>query len=791
MLRRFAAAFLGLLLPVLLQAQQPAPPSLDSVVVEGNKRLTEGQILGTAGLVPHSVATYRDIQRALSALYRTGQFDDVTIDQRPGASGVILVIKVKERPLLQRWSVHGVDRLSEGSVKERVKLTNGRPIDRAAVARARGAIDSMYRAQGYYEAKVNAVEETQENGSIQVVFEISEGKRVAVSQVTVSGNDAFDDGAVVNHMATQPEGFWWWQNGKLDDDRLSQDLRERLPLFYSEHGYIDFQVTHDSLAVDSTTGKASLDLTVEEGKIYKVGTFDVVGNRRFSSEELYTLYPFYSSALADSVSQTHPVFNRGSWQKATESVNTLYNNNGYIYARIDPQEIRRTAPDGQNYIDLKWMIQEGPPATINKIEILGNDVTHERVIREAIVMLPGELFNRDRLIRSYQNISNLGFFQQPMAPPSVDPTSNGVDVNIVFHVQEKRTGNINFGASLGQGTGLGGFLGLQEPNLWGRGKRGSLQWQFGKNINDFTLSYTDPSINESRVSGTITLFNSRQRYTIGDLGRRRQEGFSLQAGFPFFADRYTRIFTTYGLQRISYTDGSAELQQQFRCNGCVRSTLGLSVVRDTRIDLPFPTAGQQATVSGELNGGILGGSGNYFKLDFDGRWYTPLGVLGGNPQLGTGVRMVLGLTAKSGFIFGDPGPFYTELYSMGGTQYGIPLRGYNEFSITPDGFDPTASGNNAAGVNSFGKSYAAFTVEVGARISQSLYFDTFLDAGNVYRTARQYDPSRMFKGAGIGAAVISPLGPIGLDLAYGFDRTDIFGRRDPGWKLHFRLGNFF
>ena len=99
-----------------------------------------------------------------------------------------------------------------------------------------------------------------------------------------------------------------------------------------------------------------------------------------------------------------------------------------------------------------------------------------------------------------------------------------MDVDIVFRVEERRTGNINFGASLGQGTGVGGFLGLEEPNLFGRGKRGKLQWQFGKNINDFTLSYTDPAIRESRISGTISLFDSRARYTIGDLGRRKQTG---------------------------------------------------------------------------------------------------------------------------------------------------------------------------------------------------------------------------------------------------------------------------
>ena len=127
---------------------------------------------------------------------------------------------------------------------------------------------------------------------------------------------------------------------------------------------------------------------------------------------------------------------------------------------------------------------------------------------------------------------------------------------------------------------------------------------------------------------------------------------------------------------------------------------------------------------------------------------------------------------------------------MGGTQYGLPLRGYEEFAITPDGHDPLAGGS-AARPESFGESYALFTVEAGARVSQSLYFSTFFDAGNVYRTPGQFDPTRLFRGGGVGVALISPLGPIGIDLAYGFDRVDRDLRPDPGWKLHFKLGNFF
>jgi len=770
--------------------QEPAAPTerpiLDSIAVEGNARLTAQQIIGSSGLLRGQPTNYRDIQRAITALFRTGQFDDVAMLQGGDTTGrVVLVIRVKERPVLTRWTVKGVEQLSERSVKERVKLSEGRPLDRAAVERGRAAIDSMYHARGYYSARVKLIETQPAPGQAGIVYDIDEGSRVAISQVQVDGNQHFQDKAVVKHMATRPEGFFWWQKGQYDDDKVQQDIRERLPAWYGSHGYVDFQVLHDSVAVDSSHGKAVLHLSVDEGLAYRIGGFQIIGNRRFSTEDLMSLYPFGSDGGAGQP------FNSSEWNSATENVSTLYSNSGYIYAQVNPEETRRTGPAGEPLIDLKWTIREGQPATINKINIVGNDVTHERVIREAIVLVPGELFNRDRLIQSYRNVSNLGFFQQPMAAPDVKPTDNGVDVDITFRVEEKRTGNINFGASLGQGTGLGGFLGLEEPNLFGRGKRGRLMWQFGKNINDFTLSYTDPAIRETRTSGTLTLFNSRQRFTVGDLGTRRQIGGSLQLGFPLFGSRYTRVYGSYGLQQIRFTGGSEDLRSQFRCSKCTRSTVAGTMSRDTRFGLPFATGGALTNVSLEFNGGVLGGTGNYRKLDFEGRYYAPLGSAGGNSQLGGGIQFVLGLTAKSGFIFGDAGPFFTELYSMGGTQYGIPLRGYEEFSITPNGFDPNAGGSVAAGVSSFGKSYAAFTVEAGARVSQSLYFSTFLDAGNVYRSARQYDPSRLFRGAGFGVAVLSPLGPIGIDLGYGFDRVKPDGTPNPGWKLHFKLGNFF
>src|SRR5439155_106535 len=275
---------------------------------------------------------------------------------------------------------------------------------------------------------------------------------------------------------------------------------------------------------------------------------------------------------------------------------TLYYNNGYIYMQPRAEVIRRTGADGKPVVDLRWSINEGQPAIVNKIEISGNDVTHERVIRDAIILLPGDVFRQDALIRSYQNISNLGFFQQPLPFPDTRPANDQGDVDVIFRVTEKHTGNINFGASVGQGTGVGGFLGLDEPNLFGQGKKGHFQWQFGKNISDFAVTYTD---------------------------------------------------------------------------------------------LAIPTAGTMHSIGISQSGGPLGGSGNFQRLDLEGRWYAPLGQLGGAASASP-VRFVMGLSTRSGLLFGNS-PFFDQLFTMGGVQYGIPLRGYDEFSITPRGYDPTAS----------------------------------------------------------------------------------------------------
>jgi len=170
---------------------------------------------------------------------------------------------------------------------------------------------------------------------------------------------------------------------------------------------------------------------------------------------------------------------------------------------------------------------------------------------------------------------------------------------------------------------------------------------------------------------------------------------------------------------------------------------------------------------------------------------VPLAQIGGKAAGSQPMKLVFGLTGRAGVVAGNTGPFFfSQEFALGGVQYGEQLRGYDEFSISPYGYI-TNTDNFSATRFSFGKAFFTTTAELGFRVNQSLYGNLFYDAGNVYATARQFDPTRLFRGAGIGVSTITPLGPLGLDYGYGFDRLDRQGRPDPKWILHFRLGQLF
>jgi outer membrane protein assembly factor BamA len=194
--------------------------------------------------------------------------------------------------------------------------------------------------------------------------------------------------------------------------------------------------------------------------------------------------------------------------------------------------------------------------------------------------------------------------------------------------------------------------------------------------------------------------------------------------------------------------------------------------------------GSRQNLTLETNGGILGGDGNFTRALFEGAWWTPVGQIGDQASGGRPIRFSLGLSMKAGAVFGDASAFPFERFWMGGVQFGQQLRGYDETTITPLGYY-AENDRSINDIQRLGDAYLSLSAEYALRLSDQLSLGLFYDAGNVWRKPSQIDPTRLFRGAGVEVQIVTPFGPIGLDYAYGFDKTV------PGWQFHFKMGPGF
>ncbi len=779
-----------------LDAQVPEEDAagvvVDSVRVAGTVSLEDAAILGTIGLEAGTRMSFQDIQRGIKNLWATGLFRDVQVEASGGeGEPVILTFRVEEQDVIQRIDIRGLESLNPRTVRDTVDLRTNQPYSPERVRRAERFIKDELARRGIPFAQVEERLEPIDDqpGRIALVLDVTEGHRVTVADVVFRGNSAFPSSDLRGVMSTRQEGFLWFRDGSYDIEAFDEDLNSRLPLFYAASGYLDFQVLGDSLIIDEETGKARIEVEVDEGPQYRIAGFSIEGNRRFPTSELEAYYQREEGGLLQTLGLSRgsiddsAVFDRIAFENAAESVEQRYRNSGYLYARIDPVIERTSDDDGSPVVNVAWAIEEGQPAYVNRIDIVGNDFTHDRVIREQIVMLPGDVYSEERLLRSYQAISGLGFFDTPMPFPQINPDPETGDVDITFEVEEQQTGSINFGTAMGGGTGVSGFLGWDQPNLFGQAKSGSVRWDFGRYQNSFTTTYSDPALFESRVSGTVSLFSSRDRFFQFATGQRKRTGGEVRFGLPVPGSRWARLFVGYSLSRTDFElRTGADDTSLFGMPTGTRSTVLLGLSRQT-LDHPlFPTVGSQQRLNTEVSGGMLGGDGSFVKQTAETSWWVPVGQLGGGGPDGRPTTFSLGLHAEGGVIMGDAERFPFDRFWLGGVQFGKPLRGYDETTLTPEGYFDRGSGD-ILDVDRLGDAYFKVSAEYAVRLSNMLSISAFYDAGNIWRSPYEINTSRLFRGAGIGATVVTPFGPLGLDFAYGFDREP------RGWKFHFTMGD--
>tara|TARA_B100001123_G_scaffold67157_1_gene74987 strand:- start:6047 stop:8359 length:2313 start_codon:yes stop_codon:yes gene_type:complete len=764
---------------------------VDSITVYGNVRVPLTSVLAMFAVLSGDTVSFRDIQLGTKVLMASGEFVDVQVRARDTQGDrAVLVLELEERPQVRRVVINGLEHADPSSISDSVKLNVFEPYSPQEVRGAKALIRSELAERGIPFARIeDRIEQVDSaDNVVDVIIDVDEGNRVTVADVVVQGNESVSRDDIVGAMTTRPEGFLWFKEGGYDRDDLEADLAAAIPDVYRARGFLDVRVVHDTLLVDPATGKARVILTVEEGLQYRLTDFTIAGNEEFPDSVLTRFFGAERRGLlagllgGDSEEEAvGPVFDAVAFNEGADEVRELYANQGFLYAEVFPLVVKNPVLPGQPpTVDVSWEIQEGLPAYIRQVTVTGNDYTYDWVVRDHLLLLPGDRYSQEFVIQSYQGISALGFFETPLPPPDIEPDPATGDVDVTFRVEEKQTGSINFGTSLGGGYGLSGFVGYEQPNLFGQAKAGSLRWDFGRYLSNMEMSFSDPALFMSSVSGSINLFNARDRFFQFATGRRKRLGTSLNLGFPVPGATRTRVFTGYSVAHTNYELFSdVEDTSLFGLPPGTQSTLLFGLVRNTVNHPVFPTVGSRQSWNTELNGGLLGGDGNFTKQTFEGVWWVPVSQLGqggmGGPQ------MALGLTLRGGAIFGDVSNFPFDRFWMGGVQFGQQLRGYDETAITPLGYFP----REAAGIRDVDRLADAFltvSAEYALRISSMASISAFFDAGNVWARPQDIDPTRLFRGAGIGVQLVTPFGPIGLDYGYGFDKAE------PGWQFHFKMG---
>ena len=795
--------------PRALHAQDnPAPAAtpqqqglvVDSVAVVGNQRVSAAAVRSTAGILPRTTVTAVQVQAAIRRLMGSQAYSSADVLVREtGAGHGIVTIQVAERPYVAQVEFRGLRTLSGSSIRDTVHLREGAPLNPQRVMDVQARIRDELAKKGRQLISVDTQLVAMENPAdgYRLVFNVREGSRLNLAQVEFEGNQAFGDEELVGAMKTKPEGFWWFRSGKFDREAFEADLRQSLPEFYGDRGYIDFAVLGDTLIVDPATGNARLVVDVREGPRYRLGEFSIQGASHFPHEALERIFlEQHHSVLGLPVGSTTQratgeVFDRGALDAAAQQIQQQYRNEGYLYAQVEPVVERvPAAAGGEPTVNATISVSERQPFYVRHIVFEGNTTTHEQVLRDRMYLVPGDVYDEQRLLQSYQAINGLGFFETPMETPDIQPNPDSGVVDIVFRVKEKQTGNINFGTVIGggyagRGGGVSGFLGYQQPNLFGQGKNASLRAEYGYGRSTFEASYTDPAIGGSRNSGTISLFRTGDRFVTTNNGRRTRTGGSVQFGFPVPGWNRTRAFVGYSLSRTRYSafddpcgTGSNNV---FCLPPATASSVSLSVARDTKNHPLFPTQGTRQSLAIAQTGGPLGGDGNFQKLTAEAEWWVPAGTIGTGARP---MRLALGLNVRGGTLFGNVERFPFERFFVGGVMQGEPLRGYEEFTVGPRGYSPGCNKNLIQ--QCLGDSFVTVSAEYALRVSDMLSLHVFGDAGNVFNDVQEFNPTRLFRGAGVGGTIVTPfLGAIGVDAAYGFDRPN------PGWEVHFKLGTGF
>jgi len=735
----------ALLLACLLWSENE---TIYDIRIEGNQNVEKSLIISSMTIGIGDVISEESISKSIKNLYNLSVFDDISMNSEPYKDGAILVVKVKEYPIVNSVEFTGNKVEKDPKLQELITLKKGSYYSPYLETQARKKIVEDYVKKSYNLASVNFKTEKLDGNKVDVTIQVTEGEKVAIKKIVFSGNSDIDSKTLSKKMKIKSANLL--RSGRYEQDKFDTDL-DNIVKYYNSLGYIDARVVSaDTVQIDPKY--MQIVINIYEGQKYKFGNIHIKGNTRFTEDTIKAKFKF----------KENDTFNMEKFDKQLQAVSSLYYEEGYIYSQFD-HEIQKIG----DKVDIILNITENTRAKIHKVIIAGNTKTKEKVIRRQLEIAPGDYFQQSKVIRSQQNIYNLGFFDLDMMP-SYKPINNNGDIDLTLNVKDKSSGSANGGVGYNSTDKFVGQLSVSENNLFGNNWSSSIKWEFGGTTQNFEYDFTNPNIFDSDVLFGVNLYDTRKEWTsfYYEVSTR---GASLRLGFPFYQINRSRIVGSYSFYTKKYriTDwtsidstSNSNLIELDKLGWRNTSSGSITYSRDTRDNVFFPTTGSQITLYTELAGGPFGGDFNYVKEIAQVNWYTQ-----------TYMKIALRAKWRAEFVKAYNGSSDVppdEKFYLGGTgPDGI--RGYPDRSIGP------SDGGTRAVLFSSELAYP-----IGGDTVTGLIF---FDAGNSYYSLKDFNFILLKKGIGPGVRIRSPFGLIGFDYAYALDKNK--------WEPHFQFGTTF
>lgn len=736
-----------------------AEPMILKIEVKGNTMTSADSI---TSMINSRVGSYynRDVvHQDVKTLFDTGRFSDVWVDKVPAGAGVTLVFNVTEKPVIGKISFEGNKKIKTKTLKEKITVEQYTQLNNAQLVESISKIEELYRKKDYNLAQVDYEIKQTDEGESELVFKITENAKVYINKVNFVGNKVFKDKELRKVVKSKKKGAFSFvtHSGKLREELLEADIA-LLQRHYLMNGYLRIAIAPPNVEVTKDKKYIYITYTLEEGKQYRIRNVGVGGDILTTPEEL----------KAKLKTESGTIYNQQTVEEDLQTLTMMYGNEGYAFANVRPVP---DIHDDEEVVDLNFVVEKGKRIRIEKINITGNDVTRDKVIRRELKIKENDLYNQEAVQMSKIKLMQLGYFENVDISTPRGSRDDTLILNI--NVEEKPTGTFNIGAGFSTVDKFIFSASVSKNNFFGYGWSGQISAELSSRRQLFYLQLTDPYFLDTNWILGLSGYRMVYRYPEFD---RKSFGGGLTLGRRLFD--YSSVSLGYRYEDVEVTGFSPIVPQVFRNNASgITSEVSLTLSHDTRDNRIMPSKGTFNTVSTELSGSKLGGDNDYFRTSYNTRFYLPI-KWGFVARFNGRISYIKSLNTQ-------PVPLY-ERYFLGGVNS---LRGFYPLSVGPKIRIPSRPDGGDEEFVYGGNKELLFNVELEMPLYEAGGFKgvVFFDAGNAYAENQNFSLTNMKADYGFGLRWNSPMGPLRFEWGFPINKSP----GDQSVVFNFTIGSFF